>query len=210
MSKKLESFGIDKSNFVIVNPNTSDFAPERRWIPERFVEVISLLVEKYNFTVIIPGTRGEYDYCNMIHQQLPQSVGNKFFNLAGKLSLEEFIALLGDAKFIISNDTGPMHMAWALRKPVIALFGQSLANKYGIFSHTIYLYHKIYCSPCAHEIDFPPCKGDNVCMQKITVSEVMQAVDKVVKNDYTEITMSSELLFNYDNGEALGRVQKVE
>ncbi len=56
-----------------------------------------------------------------------------FFNTSGKTSIPEMISLLKSAKAVVANDTGPMHIAAALAKPTIALFGPTCFEKYGAY-----------------------------------------------------------------------------
>jgi len=71
-------------------------------------------------------------------------------------------------------------MSVALRRPTVCLFGPVDPAHYGFheedFVETIY--HPVYCSPCVHEADEPPCAGNNICMQKIQVDEVFAAVQR--------------------------------
>ncbi|MFO0907046.1 MAG: glycosyltransferase family 9 protein [Isosphaeraceae bacterium] len=107
------------------------------------------------------------------------------FNLAGKLSLGGLFALLESARCVLTNDTGPMHMAWALGTPTVGLFGPVDPAHYGWRgAPNVQIIHKpIYCSPCVHEVDAPPCQGDNVCMKRITVEEVLTAIECVTRAD---------------------------
>ncbi len=90
-------------------------------------------------------------------------------------------ALLEGARCVITNDTGPMHMAWALGAPTVALFGPVDPNQYGWSSPRVQLlYQPVYCSPCVHEVDIPPCGGNNTCMQRIALNAVEDAVDRVL------------------------------
>ncbi len=105
---------------------------------------------------------------------------DRVVNLAGKLSLGGLFALLDGARYIVTNDTGPMHMALALETPTVALFGPSDPAQYGWVGPGVRMVYKpIYCSPCVHEVSEPPCRGNNVCMWRITVEDVLEAIDQV-------------------------------
>ena len=94
--------------------------------------------------------------------------GDRVFNLAGQLSLGGLFALLEGAACMITNDTGPMHMAWALDTPTVCLFGPVDPRHYAWQGSGVeVIYKRIYCSPCVYEVDEPPCHGNNVCMKLI-------------------------------------------
>ena len=74
-----------------------------------------------------------------------------------------------------------MHMAWALGAPTVCLFGPVDPHHYAWEGTGVeVLYQRIYCSPCVHEVDEPPCHGNNTCMQLIHVESVMAAVQRVL------------------------------
>jgi hypothetical protein len=101
---------------------------------------------------------------------------------SGRLTLGELLALLSQAACVVTNDTGPMHMAIALRRPTVCLFGPCSPDHYGVEQPGVeILYHRVFCSPCVHEVDQPPCAGDNVCMQRIGAGEALGAVSRAIQ-----------------------------
>jgi len=165
-------FNLPSGGYVAVNPNASDLMIERRWPGEQFAELIRQLAA--NVPVVLIGAPAEREYVSRL---APPGV----FNLAGQLSVGGLLALLEDARCLITNDTGPMHMAWALGTPTVCLFGPVDPAHYGWSGAGVeILYRRVYCSPCLHEADEPPCRGNNVCMQRITVAEVHGAVIRVL------------------------------
>jgi ADP-heptose:LPS heptosyltransferase len=105
----------------------------------------------------------------------------RVFNLAGALSLGGLLALLKQARCLVTNDTGPMHMAWALGTPAVCLFGPVSPAHYGWTAANVEIvYDPVYCSPCLHETDEPPCRGNNICMQRIEIEPVFAAIQRVL------------------------------
>ena len=96
-------------------------------------------------------------------------------NLSGKTNLHELVETLRTADLLITNDTGPMHVANSLNTNVLALFGPCSPKQYGLGKNIKTIYKNVYCSPCVHEFVVPPCKGDNQCMKLISVDEVFEA-----------------------------------
>jgi heptosyltransferase II len=177
---KLSVFGLESRGYFVVNPNASDLMIERRWPADRFAMMIDRLIEQHGLPVILIGAPADRLHVVKVADQV-RAHGDRVFNLAGQLSLGGLFALLEGARCLITNDTGPMHMAWALGTPTVCLFGPVDPHHYACEGSGVeVLYNRIYCSPCVHEVDEPPCHGNNVCMKLIQVHEVVEAVSRVL------------------------------
>lgn len=167
--------------YIVVNPNASDLMLERRWPVEHAVEAISRLVSGGNQIALI-GSRGEVDFVHSLCNQLPAEVRSTIANTAGQLTLGELLALISGAACVLTNDTGPMHMSIALERPTVCLFGPVNPAHYG---HDLpfvdIFYEQVFCSPCLHELDEPPCNGNNVCMQRIEPGAVVEAIQHLAR-----------------------------
>jgi ADP-heptose:LPS heptosyltransferase len=173
--------GVSQGTYLVVNPNASDLMVERRWPADRFVALISRLLERRELSIVLIGSPTERAYVSTLFEQVAGPGRGLVVNLAGELSLGGLFALLEKARCVVTNDTGPMHMAWALGVPTVALFGPVDPQHYGYSGPGVELhYRKVYCSPCVHEIDVPPCGGNNVCMQRIGVEEVIASIDRAL------------------------------
>ena len=173
--------GLGEGPYLVVNPNASDLLLERRWAPERFAQLIGRIIHNFDLPVILIGSPAEQAHVTGLIQSVPSSSSLRVHNLAGKLTLGGLCALLGRAACLVTNDTGPMHFAWALDTPTVCLFGPVDPGHYGWESQDVeIIYKRQYCSPCVHEVDEPPCQGNNVCMKRICVEEVMQAVECIL------------------------------
>lgn len=167
-----------EKRFVIVNPNASDLLLERRWPADRVVRLVEELAKKGEQIVFV-GAKSEAPYVGEIIGSIDLSLRPRIADTAGKLSLGELFALLERASCVVTNDTGPMHFSIALDRPTVCLFGPVSPEHYGVKKANVeMIYHPVYCSPCAHELDFPPCDGNNVCMKLIEVGEVLAAVER--------------------------------
>jgi lipopolysaccharide heptosyltransferase II len=161
--------------YMVVNPNASDLRLERRWPKENFVKILSALLEKNkNRAVVLIGSKDEASYVSGIYSALPKN--DLLINSAGKISLAELITLIANAELMLTNDTGPMHMAFATRTKTVSLFGPCSPKQYGGTENSITFYKSVHCSPCVHKHLIPPCHGDNQCMKRIRVEEVEKAV----------------------------------
>jgi heptosyltransferase I len=98
----------------------------------------------------------------------------KAISLAGRTTLRELIEVIRRSRCLISNDTGPMHIAAGLNIPVFALFGPTSPDRTGPYGviHTI-LRSDLPCSPCFKR---KKC-GDWRCMEGISVEQVLAAVE---------------------------------
>jgi ADP-heptose:LPS heptosyltransferase len=102
--------------YIVVNPNASDLLLERRWPTESVVETISRLVSLGHQVALI-GARNELPYVKSLFDRLPPETQSGVLNTAGALTLGEMLALLDGAACVLTNDSGPMHIAVALGAP---------------------------------------------------------------------------------------------
>lgn len=185
-------------NYILVNPNASDLRLERRWPAENVIALIKIIAAEYpGLKIILIGDKNERVYVNSIASALKEFPS--VIDSSGKLSLPELIALISNAGLLITNDTGPMHLAFALKVKTVSLFGPCSPQQYGGMSNTISIYKNVYCSPCVHEFLIPPCKGDNQCMKKIAVAEVMDAVRKAMRNELVSTDFPEPEYLNLNN-----------
>lgn len=136
----------------------------KKWPPEKFGELSS----KLPLHIVIVGSKGEMDIANKI---VACSDG-KAISLAGKTDLKELIEVIRGARFVASNDSGPMHIAAALGIPVFAIFGPTDPLRTGPYGkrHTI-IKEDISCAPCFRKT----C--DNMkCLKSLTVERVYEVI----------------------------------
>ena len=193
--KNLEISG----DYIVVNPNASDLRIERRWPQENFSELINKIVYQFrierrwpqeNFSelinkivyaypenkIVLIGSSAESNYVNNILAGINPSLQKSIINTAGRLSIDELIALISGTKLMITNDTGPMHLSFAMKCRTLALFGPASPLQFGNHKNATSVYKKVSCSPCVHDHIKPPCGGDNICMKGIGVEEVFEEV----------------------------------
>lgn len=173
--------GIDKASlilpekaYIVVNPNASDLRIERRWGADKFRALIADCIAHYpDKLVVLVGSPAERAYTEEVSNGLPD---DRVWNLAGKTSIDQLIGLIRHAALVVTNDTGPMHIAFSCKSPTICLFGPCSPVQYGWVEHARIIYKRMYCSPCVHDFGTAPCRGNNVCMQQISVAEVMMVI----------------------------------
>jgi len=167
----------EKERLIVVNPNASDLSMERRWPLEYFVELIAAAARLPDRRLILIGSTDEKAYVGKLFARLPVDTQGRVLNLAGKLSVDEFIALLSLADLCISNDSGPLHIAAALGIPTVSFFGPETPSLYGpVGSSHVIFYAGLYCSPClnVYNAKRAMCDGNNLCMQQIDPETVIR------------------------------------
>jgi ADP-heptose:LPS heptosyltransferase len=207
VTAKLSAAGFAGIPYIVVNANASDLLIERRWPAERFVELIEGLLARDRMAVVLTGAPAERPYVSELAGRVCGET-RRLVDLAGELSLGGLFALLEGARCVVTNDTGPMHMAWALGAPTVALFGPGDPVHYGPAGERFRVLKKtIYCSPCVHEVDEPPCMGNNVCMQRIAAAEVLDAVQSLL-NGWAAPGLNGQVdsAFFLNQDQPLGRI----
>ncbi len=153
--------------------------PSARWIKKRwpanlYAGLINHLIQELKAGIIILGSKEDIP----VAEEISSLVNGRLAIAAGKTSLKTLTALLNKVDILITNDSGPMHLAAALERPVVALFGPTdpkLTGPYGN-NHTV-IRKDMECSPCFRK----SCKhGRPLCMESITVEDVMNAVKKII------------------------------
>ena len=180
----------NNEKIIVINPNASDIRIERRWQPEKFIKLIENILENYNNArIFLIGNNSEKEYVSAIFNKVSSIYKNRITDTSAQLNLNELISLINLSDVFISNDTGPMHIAFSLKKITIALFGPCSPQQYGIADNAICIYKNVYCSPCVHEFNNPPCNGNNECMKLIAVDEVMDVFTKIYTGVKVEINL---------------------
>jgi len=173
----LATLGIPEGARLLgVNPNASELRLERRWPGANFARVITALPPADGLHVLLLGSRAERDYVAQVCA-LVTGNANPVHNVAGRLTFEGYVALLARLDLLLTNDSGPLHIAAALRVPTVSLWGPCHPRHYILRgAQHVHFYRPIYCSPCIHTTDVPPCGGDNQCMQRLDWRPVARAV----------------------------------
>ena len=163
-----------------INPNASELKLERRWPKEYFAKVIHSLPHTDSLAVLIVGSPSERAYTEELATLL-KDAPVRVHNAAGELPFDAFCALLSKLSLLVTNDSGPLHLARSFGTPTVSLWGPTHP---AVFSprgeRHISLYRPIYCSPCTHFSDVPPCAGDNQCLKKLSWERCARAVFRML------------------------------
>ena len=172
--RSLAPFDPVQHRLVLINPNASELLPHRRWMPDRYAELIRRILAAYDdVVVLVTGAPDEREAAERLAaQSAPRAA-----SFAGHSSLIELPALYAHATLMVSNDSGPAHFSAAVGLPTIVLFGPETPKLYQPLGNSRAIYAGLACSPCvtAHNHRKTACT-DNVCMQAISVDQVYAAV----------------------------------
>lgn len=162
----------------------------KRWPAERYAALADKLIEELNAKVLLVGSPGEADVANAVTEQMNQ----RAVDLTGKTSLAELVAILSVVNLLVTNDTGPAHIAAALGRPTLVIFGPTNPLTTRPFSP----YGEIVreppdCAPCM----LRDCPIDHRCMTAITPDDVLaRARERLCEHHFlsSEATPLSEAI----------------
>ena len=167
----VQSLGLTRP-WIVVHPGAT--AASRRYPPESFARAADLLVGEMGCQIVFTGDQGEQDLVEGIRgtMRFPS------VSLAGRLSLGELAAVIESAAVLITNNTGPVHMAAAVGSPVVDLY--ALTNPqhtpWGV-PHRV-LFHDVPCKYCYKSV----CpEGHHDCLRLVAPQAVVDAVRKLLE-----------------------------
>lgn len=170
--ERIEKLGIDLEKTPILAPGASK--ETKKWTQEGFANLIKLLYEKYEKKPILIGARDEKGMCDSINKLS----GDLALNLAGELTLKESAALLSKGRFLVTNDSGPFHIARGVNCPTFVIFGPTSPEMFEYNQNNILIYAGEKCSPCSLHGDKKCPKGHFKCMRNITAEKIMKEIEK--------------------------------
>ncbi|MBN2123008.1 MAG: glycosyltransferase family 9 protein, partial [Deltaproteobacteria bacterium] len=158
---------------IAINPGADQ--THKRWPPERYAAVADQLIERFDAEIILLGGPGEEHLSDMIQKAMKKNATN----LAGKLTLNDLVYVISRMDLLLTNDSGPMHIAAALKTPLVAIFGPEDPKLFGPYTKPD-LYRVI-----SKDVDCRPCKTKRctrpVCLDLITSEEVLEKCIELLK-----------------------------
>ncbi len=151
------------------------YGEAKRWPPVRVAETIARLVADHDATCVVLGALHDRATAREIESWLrahaPGAV-SRVIDLVGRTSLGALVGIAAACRVFVSNDSGAMHVAAALGRPVVALFGPTDERVTGpLGPHTV-ITHPVFCRPCG----LRDCPIDHRCMKRLSVDTVVAAV----------------------------------
>jgi len=166
----LHEAGLDGARLVAINPMAR--WETKLWEPEKWTSLGKRIEQEFSCRVLFTGGAGDRDAVDRITGRM----NGRPVHLAGRLRLKELAYLYSRADLVVSTDTGPMHIAAAMGRPVVALFGPTAPWRTGPYGkgHRV-VRAELECSPC-----FKRRCRDVRCMKEITVEMVLDAAKEIL------------------------------
>jgi lipopolysaccharide heptosyltransferase I len=166
-------YDIAKAKLLVMAPGTNWETKE--WRREAFAEVARHFMQK-SFAVTLIGTERERALCDDVAKLAPGAI-----NLAGETTLSELAALIARATICVTNDSGPMHLAVALGRPVVSIFGPTDPVWAGPYRRDgAILRADLPCSPCYLRL-LSRCMYGHACMQDVAAAAVIERIESVLR-----------------------------
>jgi heptosyltransferase-2 len=157
----------DPGPWIGVNPGAA-FGTAKRWLPERFAAAAALVARRAGARVAIVGSAAERPLAENIAAQL----GGSARVLCGETTLAELVGVLASLRLLLTNDSGPMHLAAALGTPLVAVFGSTDWSETAPVSERARVVREdASCAPCR----LRECPIDHRCMTRVRVDRVAEA-----------------------------------
>jgi heptosyltransferase-2 len=173
-ANKIDMLGLSGPRFVVGLAPGAAFGPAKRWLPERFGALADRLIGALNADVLIFGSVEERPLAEKIAAAMKHTPAIA----AGETSLRQLLALMARCRLMVTNDSGPMHLAGALGIPQVAIFGSTDERATGpVGTRVRIVKHAVECSPCGRR----ECPIGFRCMRDISVEEVFRATLELVK-----------------------------
>jgi len=177
--RKIKKLLSDVKDYILILPSAR--WSSKRWPAENFAALIS----KLSVPCVIAGSRADKEICLKIIKSIKSIRGKnkqplKTINLCGETNLKELVALIHGARAVVSNDSGPMHIAAALKRPLIAVFGPTDPSKTGPYhweknKELNVVRIGVSCSPCFKK----RCK-EPICMTEISAEMIFDKLREYI------------------------------
>ncbi len=168
----LAEHGAVRAEIVIMAPGT--IWQTKHWATERFAQVAAHFLSK-GLAVILIGSRRERVVCEEVAALAPGVL-----DLAGMTSLTELAALIRRSAISITNDSGPMHLAVALDRPVVSIFGPTDPLWIGPYKRADAVLHaELECSPC-YLRKLKHCHHGHACMRSVSAPAVIERAERIL------------------------------
>ena len=171
---KLIAADVDPVKPYVVLAPTNEFYT-KRWMPERFAEVAEVFSQR-GFQIVMTGAPTDEQRAQL--QAVQKATKQKLTSLSS-LSIGELVAVISGAKLFVGNDSGPAHIAAAVKTPLVVMFGPASSVRWRPWRAPAELVQNAFaCNPCS----MYKCEAfdEPECIRSISVAQVMQAIEKML------------------------------
>ena len=168
----LAQHGANRAEIVIMAPGT--IWETKQWGSEKFAQVAAHFLSK-GLAVILIGSQRERVVCEEVAALSPGAI-----DLAGRTALSELAALIRRSAISVTNDSGPMHLAVALDRPVVSIFGPTDPVWIGPYRRANAVLHAdLECSPC-YLRRLKHCRHGHACMHNVSAPAVIERAERIL------------------------------
>jgi ADP-heptose:LPS heptosyltransferase len=171
----------DIRHLVGLHIGSNDNLMAKRWPPESFASLITRIRSEFpSVSFVLVGGKNEVPYAQRFVARCHEAI----INFVGRLELQQTAALIRRCALFISNDTGPMHIAAAVKTPVIGIFGPTVHWKnapWGDPHQCIVVRKDLPCSPCYVPYSARIACTDPRCLRDLTVDEVYEKAKPILR-----------------------------
>ena len=171
----LAQHGIDPDATLVGFAPGAAYGQAKQWPPDRVAAVAARLVREHNATCVLLGATHDRQAARAIESwvraQAPDAAG-RVIDLVGRTSLSTLAGIIARCRVFVSNDSGAMHLAAALDRHVVAIFGPTDERATGPLGDHDVMTEPVFCRPCM----LRDCPIDHRCMKRITADAVFTAV----------------------------------
>jgi heptosyltransferase-2 len=158
-------------DWIGLNPGAA-FGPAKRWPLSRFAAVGDRLARTTGAQVVVLGAPPERPFAEAVAAAMTRPARV----LAGQTSLAELVGVLARVRVLVTNDSGPMHVASALGTPVAAVFGPTDPGETAPVGRARLLSEPVHCAPCG----LRACPIDHRCMTRVGAERVAEAAEELL------------------------------
>ena len=153
-------------------------ASYKLWPVSHYITLVNQLIKEAHVDIALVGGKIDAPLCQEIETQLSYPI----YNLCGKTSLKELADVLAQADLVVGTESGPLHLATAMDKKAILIYGPVDPLSYGPYSDTrrqVALFEKLPCQPCYKEFRIPKC-SNHLCLKELSPERVFKAAKELL------------------------------
>lgn len=180
-ARHLAAAGLEQRSFAVLHPGSGGFSLARRWDPPKFATLAAELERRYGLASVLVGGASDGVEAVLAAAESP------LIDLSRRFTIQQLAAVLASCRLFVGADSGVMHIAAAMRAPLVALFGPT--NHLAWAPWTPYSPSRVVrlgipCSPCAyvgHSVGWRHGCLERTCLANLDASQVMAAVEGVME-----------------------------
>ena len=174
----LQRYGFNQQPFIALCPG-AEFGPAKRWPENHYAAVAQSFIDR-GWQVALFGSANDIDVTESIIALLPEKQKNACINLAGETELAEAVDILSAASAVVSNDSGLMHVAAALARPMVVVYGSTSPDFTPPLSDNVAVEKMaVECGPCFQR-ECPLKDRQMHCLKDLSPQRVITALDTLL------------------------------